>query len=619
MRFRLQRPNCCTAPTHLNPNVCNTKIRWRSSTSVPSLPPRQLRSNFWIPQAELPQNADDQGDAGQLLIRAGYLRQAYSGIFHMLPLGLRVQAKLEALIDKHMQSLQASKVSLSSISSQKAWAKSGRLLAGRESEFLTFEDRHKTKWLLAPTHEEEITQVVKDVVHAPGHLPIRLYQVSRKYRDEKRPRGGLLRGREFLMKDLYTFDKTDAEAKATYALVRKAYSNLFDELRIPYVEARADSGNMGGSLSHEFHFPSKLGEDDLITCSKCGYAKNEEFVPPLPALEYEEHLPDLEDVRGLRNFMEEQFLSQNREMLVRVFATTDENSNMESINPFVVKEVLKDIIKIDSGIVDPVNAFWSHFIKDKGEADGVEHRQGKPPIQLYVFDHQISKETMAAVVRADAERLGWVFETKVAVLPGIPGQKSELVKKQTGDSCPECLEAGRDGELIVTKAIEVGHTFHLGDRYSSKFDLAVPKSNPPEYVSMGCHGIGVSRLIAASASALSDSKGLIWPRVIAPFEVLVVINKDKKVEDSTATANQIYDSLRSLSNPADVLIDDREGVSIPWKLKDADLIGYPVVVVLGRGWLNNKLVEIQCRRLNVKEDVPLEEVTNRAQELLSQL
>lgn len=640
MLFRIQKLS--TASGRYFQNGYSVKTLWRSATSIPSPPNRQLRSDFWIPQAELPQNAGDEVDAGQLLVRAGYLRQAYSGIFHMLPLGLRVQAKLEALIDKHMQSLQASKVSLSSISSQKAWAKSGRLLAGRESEFLTFEDRHKARWLLAPTHEEEITQVVKDVVHAPSHLPIRLYQISRKYRDERRPRGGLLRGREFLMKDLYTFDKTDTEAKKTYSLVRKAYSNLFDELNVPYIEARADSGNMGGSLSHEFHFPSRLGEDDLITCSTCDYAKNEEFVPSLPQpVSYHAHvqdqtlvlsnkgqelleayipdlLPSADHVDEGQRLLTAAFLSQDRSAIVKVVVTVPMQSQA-AINPFVVQKTMKDQIAFDAGIEDPLDRF-EEFIK-RNELEDQGSPPQRQPVVHYLFDGVTSGEVIVTTLVDDLE---WrkAFNIKMGVIRGLPdeeGQKTELLKKQTGDPCPECSKTARAGTLNVTKAIEVGHTFHLGDRYSSKFDLVVPKSHPPEIVSMGCHGIGVSRLIAASAAALSDARGLIWPRAIAPFEVLIVYNVDEKHQDTTEPANQIYDSLASSEHPADVLMDDRDGVSIPWKLKDADLIGYPILVVLGKGWINDKLVEIQCRRLNIKEHLPFEEVTSRVQDVLSQL
>ena len=239
---------------------------------------RNRLSNFWTPTQLVTQTADaGPQDGHDLLIRAGFLRQAHSGIFHLLPLGLRVQNKIEKLIDRHMLHLGASKVSLSSLSSEELWQRSGRLDKGRTSELLRLEDRKGAKYLLSPTHEEEITTIIANALHSYRQLPLRLYQVSRKYRDEPRPRQGLLRGREFLMKDLYTFDATENAAHETYEAVREAYVAFLEELKLPYLVARADSGNMGGTLSHEYHFPSPQGEDTIINCDKCDYSINEEL------------------------------------------------------------------------------------------------------------------------------------------------------------------------------------------------------------------------------------------------------------------------------------------------------------------------------------------------------
>lgn len=535
----------------------------------------------------------------------------------MLPLGLRVQNKLEALIDKHMRSLRASKVSLSSISSQGLWKKSGRLQNG--TEFLKFKDRKGAAWLLAPTHEEEITGLVRDTVHSPGHLPARLYQITRKYRDEKRPRGGLLRGREFIMKDLYTFDKTESEAHTTYAEVREAYRNLFDELKLPYIEARADSGNMGGSLSHEFHFPSNLGEDDLITCTTCDYAKNEEFVPELTTkrLRISANLEAEPSSSEEQNFdvVTELFLSKDRKTLVKVFAHARDNAATSSINSFVVKKCLESEVEVDTGIEDVSKTFDAKLAS--------EH-----PTKLrvyYLFDQTASPAFIQAQVDEDAQ---WLKYNKLGAstikIEDDTTVQSQLLKKETGDQCPDCAASKRDGTLEVTKAIEVGHTFHLGDRYSSKLEFKVPIPNAkqiaPTFVSMGCHGIGVSRLIAAAASALSDSTGLIWPRAIAPYEVLILLPSKHKESESLEVANQLYDNLTSDStSPADTLIDDREDVNFGWKIKDADLIGYPVVVIVGKSWFERKTVEVQCRRLKLKEEVALDAAPSRIRELLAGL
>lgn len=541
----------------------------------------------------------------------------------MLPLGLRVQSKVEALVDKHMQSLGASKVSLSSISSQKLWDRTGRLNKG--SEFFKFKDRRHADWLLAPTHEEEITALVQDLIHAPGHLPIRLYQVSRKYRDERRPRGGLLRGREFIMKDLYTFDSTEADAHATYADVRKAYSNLFDELKLPYIEARANSGNMGGDLSHEFHFPSNLGEDDIITCTNCDYAKNEEFVPSFKtvqqAVEADAQVTGDTTSHGPSNLVSQSFLSKDRKCFIKAYASTEAaSSNTASINPFAVKECFDDQVEVDTGVEDPIALFNAR----------IESGENQAQLKVYyVFDQLINNDVVQRQIHEDKK---WLHENKLRAfavkIADSSASQSILLKKRDGDPCPQCEIQKGGGKLKVTKAIEVGHTFHLGDRYSSKLDLLVPTAGQKNvdkkgaYVSMGCHGIGVSRLIAAVASALSDDRGLIWPRVVAPFEVLVVVNtKQKDMAETVEVGNQIYDDLAGHpGNPADVLIDDRGDVDYGWKLKDADLIGYPVVVVVGKRWMKRKFVEIQCRHLNVKEnEVSLADAPGRVRQLLHRI
>lgn len=535
----------------------------------------------------------------------------------MLPLGLRVQNKLEALIDRHMQSIRASKVSLSSITSQQLWQESGRL--DNNSEFFRFTDRKDAKWLLAPTHEEEITDLVKSIIRKPHDLPLRLYQVSRKYRDEKRPRGGLLRGREFVMKDLYTFDPSESQAHDTYAQVREAYNNLFDELKIPYIEARADSGNMGGTKSHEFHFPSKLGEDNLITCSKCDYAKNEEFVPPL-------ELEDIEIVPHSSNKAErmpyQAFVSKDKVSLVKAFVPANGRKHTElEVNPFVVKKCLREHVDIDTGVENPKEAFMQS--SEKQEEKTV----------FYLFNDSTPDSFAAAQFEQDRK---WLKENGFkASIVKVSAQGSEdeiLVKKKTGDPCPECASKGESGVLTITKAIEVAHTFHLGTRYSSKFDLRVPSSQGVQqkrsqeansFVEMGCHGIGVSRLIAAAASAMSTADGLVWPRAISPFQVVIMTLKDipETQEAHLEHAHHIYDQLLSDEfGQIDAILDDRADLGPGWKFKDAELIGYPVTVAIGSQMTKSNLVEIECRRLGrLKELLPLDQVAGRVQEILAQL
>lgn len=603
-------------------NICRPRLWRQISRTQSSVQPRQRRDDIWIPSVNI-NKQDGPVDATQSLVKAGYLRQAYAGIYHMLPLGLRVQEKLERLIDKHMKSLKASKVSLSSISSQALWRRSGRLKA--EAEFFTFQDRKDAHWLLAPTHEEEITNLLIGIVHTRQQLPVRLYQISRKYRDEKRPRGGLLRGKEFIMKDLYTFDNTPAEAHATYDEIRQAYRNFLDELKIKYVEARAESGDMGGNLSHEYHFPNAAGEDVVITCSKCDYARNEEFVsqgtfePQIlpPWSETESNLT----TSSSRPLLEHDVISTDGHSLVRALARrppnfpADQELGLRPLNGYAIKAALDGFLDLNTGVENPRQVF-EQSVAEQSEKESPERRE-----IYYVLDQDLDLDAARTVLAKDREWLaGQAIDAYIVSSPPDASNGIHLLKHQPDDPCPECKE----GKLQLQKAIEIGHTFHLGTRYSSKLGLAVrssgsrpQKGEEPTAVEMGCHGIGVSRLIAATTACLSDDSGLNWPRVIAPFEVAILVKQTDS--ERLSAAHKLYDDITlSDAGTSDVLLDDRADLSLGWKMNDADMIGYPVIVVVGKTFDQGE-VEVQCRRLKVKQHVPIDHVVEFVHQLLRQL
>ncbi|ESZ91356.1 hypothetical protein SBOR_8264 [Sclerotinia borealis F-4128] len=546
----------------------------------------------------------------------------------MLPLGRRVQDKLEALIDKHMSTLGASKLALSSLSSEELWAKSGRLNAS--SELFRLKDRKEAGYLLAPTHEEEITELVSNSIHSYKELPVRLYQITRKYRDELRPRQGLLRSREFVMKDLYTFDYNNSSALSAYDDVRKAYRNLFDELNIPYLVAEADSGDIGGDLSHEFHFPTKVGEDNIISCTKCDYVANEELAET--GVQEVNEIDD-SDIVNIGNASVIAGFSRDR---LTLFANWfySENGEKHELNTRLIKKLLPEydpsrkveylelmqLVNQDSGL--------AHKFLDESDQPYITRVvhliDGKVPPKI---SQEIVKDRFSALDKAKgSSRDDWLSEiedTSFMSQDPSTGGALNLRRITEGDVCPKCQEP----TLNVQKAIELGHTFHLGTRYSKPmeatvtvpFGLVENKSNAPKSgensqvqvpMEMGCHGIGVTRMIGAVAETLADEKGLNWPRVMAPFEIVVVPGKGLG-ED----ALQIFDTLSAAK--MDPVVDDRE-VSIAWKLRDADLIGYPVIVLLGRKWKEG-LCEVQCRRLGVKEDVKVEDMKSFVGKLLSQL
>ena len=426
---------------------------------------RARLSRFWAPTSQRTESHvhDKLEQTADLLTRAGYVHPTHAGIFQFLPLGNRVQNKIEKLLDKHMEKLGAAKVSLSAFSSEALWKRSGRL-DGDITELFRVEDRRGSKFLLSPTHEEEITELVSGFLSSYRDLPLRLYQITRKYRDELRARAGLLRTREFLMKDLYTFDRDEKHALTTYRQVCDAYAALFAELKLPVHVAVADSGSIGGDLSHEYHLLSPMGEDDVVVCADCHWTANVEVLP-------------------------------------------------------------------------------------------------------------------------------------ARVAP---------------DGCPTC----HSERLSTHKAIELGHAFFFGTKYSVPLEANV-ETDPGRHrpLQMGSYGIGVSRMIAGVADVLRDTRGLNWPHAIAPFEVVVISRRN----DSGADEVAVYDRVAQ-EGKVDVILDDR-GRSIISMLKDADLIGYPVIVVLGEEWENSghRRVELQCRRLGIKEIVGLDSLTARVNKLLAQL
>ena len=426
--------------------------------------------------------------------------------------------------------------------------------------------------------------IIANTIKSYRDLPLRLYQVSRKYRDEPRPRQGLLRGREFVMKDLYTFDSSVEQARQTYDEVRKAYVAFLEDLRLPYLTAKASSGNMGGDLSHEYHFASPFGEDTIISCDACNYSLNEELYV------------GTEDTSAKSKAMEcshsadvaaQHYISKDRKKLCTIYYSASDGEP----NIYAVKALFPSL---DSAVESDVA-----LAQRKGAADGhvsycePKNRQGAIAIHSKVFPES---------------------DQQALQLPQVNGKDIALTRARDGDTCPHCNQ----GKLKLHQAVEIGHTFYLGKRYSIPLEARViNEHNEQVAIEMGCHGIGVSRLIGAVASLLMDSKGLNWPLAICPFEVVIVSGPKIQASD----VDEVHDQLSAASNDEkilDIAIDDRKH-GVPYKLNDADLVGYPFIVVIGRAWESRREVELQCRRLGVKKDVPLAELQSQIREYSKQL
>jgi prolyl-tRNA synthetase len=454
------------------------------------------------------------------------------------------------------------------------------------------------------------------------------------------------------MKDLYTFDRSIPLALTTYHEVREMYSRLFDELKIPYLVAEADSGDMGGDLSHEFHFPTPKGEDHIISCHSCDYVSNEEkaIVPPIARSANPVPLQNM----SIKNWYG---ISQDRSTLITVwYPSTTASGTADSASEVNVRAVKAAFPELDSSVEDARLMFWAQVNSSGSKKVLPEESASTQNARIiHLVDGRISRELSAWSDISDLvefsgdlnERLESTtskFKSISAIPPAVstlfydPETQNQLnlLRIQSGDACPRC----DGGKVVVQKAIELGHTFHLGSRYTKPLgaNVSIPhdmcrdhesdfefvqgsndKRNGREVrIQMGCHGIGVSRMIGAVADTLADEKGLNWPRVMAPFEAIIVPAN----EEHHDAAEVVYDTLSSSQAPTqaplDLVLDDRDKY-FGWKMRDADLVGYPVVVVVGKKWSTERMCEVQCRRLKVQKDIALDELRGFVNSLLDQL
>ncbi|KAI8819861.1 prolyl-tRNA synthetase [Fimicolochytrium jonesii] len=521
---------------------------------------RNLLSKFLVPTAKSSRGTDSGGQVAAshgLLLRAGLIRQSAAGIYSFLPLGLRILEKLEKLIDREMRSVDGQKVALPCILPSDGWKKTGRW-ESTGSEMFKLNDRKGSEFCLAPTHEEEITQLVASEITSWKQLPLRLYQIGRKYRDEARPRSGLLRAREFIMKDMYTFDASEDAARRTYEEVRGAYDRILNEIGIPFAAAEADTGNIGGSTSHEYHFLSPAGEDTVLRCSNCGYTANDERASGvintnrLPA----EHL---------RLRYEE--VNSGKHGFARV-----EVPKGRSVNFIKLKKAAPEGITLGN--------------------DTTAH-DGDATDSLVFVDKNVP--------------VSEVHSGKSNVIQG------DFITIQEGDGCPHCHASTTKPSTTIqhalasSRAIEIGHTFLLGTKYSRALNAMIKDNkNELQPIQMGCYGIGVTRMIAAIVEASRDENGIKWPGSIAPFRVCVIpfLNKKSSTEEMDAIEDGVkalYEGLRGKLDEEDIVVDDRADMSFGFKMKDGLLVGYPHMIILGKKYLQEGLVEVHSRTTGTVE------------------
>ncbi len=565
--------------------------------------------------------ADAEVPSHRLLVRAGYIRRAAPGIYTWLPLGLKVLRKIEAIIREEMDAIGAQELSFPALLPKEPYEVTGRWTEYGDGIF-RLQDRKGNDYLLGPTHEEMFTLVVKDLYGSYKDLPLAIYQIQTKYRDEARPRAGLLRGREFVMKDSYSFDVDDAGLDESYQRHRDAYIRIFDRLGFEYVIVKATSGAMGGSKSEEFLAKAAVGEDTYVRCSSCDYAANVEAVqvaPPTPIAyddapaAHAEQTPGTPTIDTLVDHLNAAYPRDDRawtagdtlKNVLVMFKHPDGTLEPVAIGLPGDREVDQKRLE---GQMEPTEVvpfdeaeFKKHPSLVKGYiGPGVLGEKNASGIR-YLVDPRIVEGTRW-VTGADID--GSHVIDLVAGRDFTPDGTIEAAEVRAGDPCPNC----HDGILETARGIEMGHIFQLGRKYADALDLKVLDQNGKLVtVTMGSYGIGPSRAVAAIAEGTLDEIGLAWPRNVAPADVhLVAAGKDQAI---FAAAERIAHELAGQG--VDVLYDDRAGkVSPGVKFKDAELIGVPTIVVVGKSLAEGGTVEVRDRHSGAREDVHADHVVD---------
>lgn len=551
---------------------------------------------------EVPADADIKSH--QLLLRAGFIRQNASGIYSYLPLAQKVLRKIETIVREEMDAIGGAELLMPALQQAELWQESGRWYT-YGPELMRMKDRHNREFALGPTHEEVITNLVRDEIKSYKRLPLTLYQIQTKFRDEKRPRFGILRGREFIMKDAYSFHTSQESLGETYDKMYQAYSNIFTRCGLNFRAVIADSGAMGGKDTHEFMVLSEIGEDTIAYSDTSNYAANIEMAPIV--MKYEKSIEEQKELQKVK--------TENQKTIdeVSLFLNVSSKQCIKSLLFQVDEKYVLVLVRGDHEVNDIK-------LKNLLEADNVELASadvtkeilhcsvgsvgpiGVDDIEV-VADYAI-ESLVNAVCGANEEDFHFVNvnperDFKVS-------QFADLRFIQEGDPSPD----GK-GSILFAKGIEVGHIFKLGTRYSEAMDaLYLDENGRSQPMIMGCYGIGVSRTMAAVAEQFNDENGLIWPKKVSPFDLhLIAVNM--KDEHQAALAEKLYSQLKQTGY--DVLIDDRQerpGV----KFADSDLIGLPIRITVGKKAAEG-IVEVKVRKTGEMQEVQEEKLA----EVISQI
>ena len=563
--------------------------------------------------------ADAEVPSHRLLVRAGYIRRAAPGGYTWLPLGYRVFQNVARVIREEMDAIGAQEVNFPAMLPKEPYEVTGRWTDYGDNLF-RLQDRRNIDFLLGPTHEEMFTLLVKDVYSSYKDLPVWLYQIQNKFRDEARPRGGLLRGREFSMKDSYSFDLDQEGLQRSYDAHRDAYIRIFERLGLPFAIVSAMSGAMGGSASEEFLFPCDIGEDTFVQCTACNYSANTEAVRVGVADAIDStsvaaaKVVDTPDTPTIQTLVDLFNAREDLQLSGRQWTAADTLKNvvvnlrhpdgrLEALAIGVPGDREVDLKRLEAQVSPAeVEAFdETHFAANtalvKGYiGPGVLGTNNASGIR-YMLDTRVAAGS-AWITGADSR--GKDVMNLVNGRDFTADGTLDVAEIRDDDTCPSCRSA-----LTIRRGIEIGHVFQLGPKYAEALGLQVlDKNGKQQTVTMGSYGIGVSRAVAAIAEAMHDDNGLRWPLEVSPFDVHIVIaGKDDAA--ITGAAETLATELESAG--LKVLLDDRQGISPGVKFKDAELIGVPNIVVAGRG-VANGMLEVRDRFAGTAIETPIAQV-----------
>lgn len=553
--------------------------------------------------------AEAEVPSHQLMLRAGFIRKVAGGVYTYLPLAWRTLRKIEQIIREEMEAKDGQELALPIVQPAELWKETGRWEVFGE-EMFRLVDRHNREFCLGPTHEEIITDLVRNEVRSYKQLPLLLYQIQNKYRDEIRPRFGLMRGREFIMKDAYSFDKDEAGLDKSYKDMYDAYTNIFNRCGLTFRPVEADGGAIGNATTHEFTVLAETGESDIVYCEKCDYAANAEKseLKPIVAPAEEElplekvNTPGTKTIEAVAEFL-------NTPIEKNIKAVIFQNEKDQVICAFVRGDHEVNDVKLQNitGAITLKMAEES-AIRAIGGVPGFMSPIGLSEDAIVVVDATVM-EMHNAVCGANEEDCHYKNANPKRDFGDVIVADIRLIAE--GDPCPHC-----GAPVKMTHGIEVGQVFKLGIKYSKALGATFLDENGKEKpLIMGCYGIGVSRTMAAAIEQFHDDNGIIWPASIAPFEV-VIVPINAKDEAQMQIAEKLYADMKNAG--IDVLLDDRKdraGV----KFKDADLIGYPVRITVSPKLLDANEVEIKVRRDGATSNVKVDDCAQTVKDMLKNL